>query len=270
MGDRKNRADEPLRGLSCDEDGVFIAGDVPLIYRRAVGDVDGDTVRPVHELEKLLVSAYGYTQGFSAQVAGLHLVARYMNEGKWVQAKIASVHLRFEDLADDLAVAKLLTAEAGYLSKSCSTCKEKDLRRSQRAVSKLDVSNEPRIPAGQTGGGEWTADGGSTRALTGPLVIPAQAIAPPMPLPMPFDLPVPPTEIAPFPFAVPGEGLKPPLVNPYPNKRRCVKEWEEAREFCEEQKRQGNLKPGYAGYGKDVERCILGQVSAECGGNPTA
>ncbi len=268
LGDRKNHLDEPLRGLSCDEDGVFIAGDVPLIFRRAV--IRGGStyaVRPVHELEKLLTSAYGRDRDFSTHSAGLHLVARYMNQGKWVLAKIASVHLRLGDITDDFALAKLLRTEAGYLAKHCSTCGEGSAR-AQRASAKQDVSNEPRVPAGQSGGGEWTGDGGNERQLSNPMVIPAQAIAPPMPVPMPFDLPLPPTEIAPFPFAIPGEGLKPPLANPYPNRRKCVKEWAEAQKFCEEQRRQKKLKPGYGGFGKDVQRCI--QVSGECGGNPTA
>jgi hypothetical protein len=217
----------------------------------------------------LLAAAYGDEWDFSAQIAGLDLVTRYMNEGRWTLAKIASVHLRLPEVSDDRALAKLLAAEARYLAKSCSSCGKKS-NHTSRAAAKRDVSDEPRVPAGSSDGGEWTTDSGYERQLANPLVIPAQAIAPPMPVPIPFDLPLPPTEIAPFPFAIPGEGLKPPLANPYPNKRKCVKEWEEAQKFCEEQRRQKKLKPGYPGFGKDVQRCILGQVSAECGGNPTA
>ena len=217
----------------------------------------------------MLAAAYGEEWDFSAQVAGLQLVARYMNEEKWVLAKIASVHLRLPEISDNLALAKLLATEAGYLAKSRSRCGQKSDHES-RAVAKRDVSAEPRVPAGESGGGEWTADDDHERLLSNPMVIPAQAIAPPVPVPIPFDLPLPPTEITPLPFAIPGESLKPPLTNPYPNKRKCVKEWEKAQKFCDEQLRQKKLKPGYSGFGKDVQRCILGQVSAECGGNPTA
>jgi hypothetical protein len=33
LSERLSHNHEPIRGLSCDEDGVFLAGDVPLIYR---------------------------------------------------------------------------------------------------------------------------------------------------------------------------------------------------------------------------------------------
>jgi hypothetical protein len=278
LGDQKNQADEPLRGLSCDEEGVFIAGDVPLIFRRAVGDGDGYTVRPVHELEKLLASAYGPDRDLSAQIAGLHLVARYMNQRNWVLAKIAAVHLRLPEISDDLALAKLLATEARYLAKSCSSCGQ-NTDRKRRAVAKRDVSGEPRVPAGESGGGEWTSGADYQRQLANPLVIPAQAIAPPIPIPAPFEIPLPPTEVTPFPFALPGAALQPPpLVNPYPNKRKCVEEWAEAEAFCRKMESEGKLVPGprgkrtrgYSGFGKDYNSCVLGQVSEECGGNPTA
>ena len=89
----------------------------------------------------------------------------------------------------------------------------------------------------------------------------------------------PPTEVAPFPFSLPGAGLRPPpLVNPYPNKRKCVEEWAEAEEFCKQMESEGKLVAGprgkrtrgYSGFGKDYNSCVLGRVSEECGGNPTA
>ncbi|HXE28145.1 MAG TPA: hypothetical protein VN656_06495 [Stellaceae bacterium] len=215
---------------------------------------------------------------FSAQISGLQLVARYMNEGKWALAKIAAVHLRLPEISDDLALAKLLATEARYLAKSCSSCGQKSDPKS-RAVAKRDVSGEPRVPAGESGGGEWTSDGGYERQLANPLVIPAQAIAPPMPIPAPLEIPLPPTEVAPFPFSLPGAGLRPPpLVNPYPNKRKCVEEWAEAEEFCKQMESEGKLVAGprgkrtrgYSGFGKDYNSCVLGRVSEECGGNPTA
>jgi len=267
-----------LRGLSCDADGVFLAGDVPLISRPKIKSHSASYApRPEGELEGLLAAAYGQGRDFSPQIAGLRLVARYMNEGKWVLAKIASVHLRLPEVDDDLALAKLLATETGYLAKGCSNCCERSTR-GDRAAVKRDVSDEPRMPAGQSDGGEWTTSN-NERQLSNPLVIPAQAIAPPMPIPAPFEIPLPPTEVAPFPFALPGAGLRPPpLVNPYPNKRKCVEEWAEAEAYCAEMLRQGKLVAGprgkrtrgYSGPGKDYNSCVLGQVSEECGGNPTA
>jgi tetratricopeptide (TPR) repeat protein len=197
-----------IRGLSCDDDGVFLAGDVPLIYRGCTAPSGAsDAPRPSSELEILLASAYGDEWDFSAQIAGLQLIARYMNEEKWALAKIASVHLRLPEISDDLALAKLLATEARYLAKSCSSCGQKSDYKSS-TVTRRDVSGEPRVPAGASGGGEWTSDGGYERQLANPLVIPAQAIAPPMPVPL--EIPLPPTEVAPFPFALPGAGLRPP------------------------------------------------------------
>ena len=81
-----------------------------------------------------------------------------------------------------------------------------------------------------------------------------------------------------FPVCTAGAGLQPPLVNPYPNKRKCVEEWAEAEEFCRKMEGEGKLVPGprgkrtrgYSGFGKDYNSCVLGQVSEECGGYPTA
>jgi hypothetical protein len=245
LSERLSNNHELIRGLSCDEDGVFLAGDVPLICRGSTASSNPSYApRPSFELEILLAAAYGDEWDFSAQIAGLQRVARYMNEGKWALAKIASVHLRLPEVSDGLALAKLLGTEAHYLARSCSSCGQKSNHKS-RAVVKRDVSGEPRVPTGTSGGGEWTSDGGYERQLSNPLVIPAQAIAPPMTIPGPFEIPLSPTEVTPIPFALPGASLRPPpLVNPYPNKRKCVEEWAEAEAYCEDMLRQGKLVAG--------------------------
>jgi hypothetical protein len=108
-----------IRGLSCDEDGVFLAGDVSLICRGSTGSSDPSyAARPSSELEILLAAAYGDEWDFSVQIAGLQVVARYMNEEKWALAKIASVHLRLPEISDDLALAKLLATEARYFAEA--------------------------------------------------------------------------------------------------------------------------------------------------------
>jgi hypothetical protein len=97
-----------------------------------------------------------------------------------------------------------------------------------------------------------------------PALIPAQAV----PMPLPFELPIPPTEITPFPFEIPNGNIREPIpVNPYSDRPDCVAEWAHATEFCNRQKTQGKLKPGYSGFGKDLMRCILGMVLEACGGN---
>jgi len=135
--------------------------------------------------------------------------------------------------------------------------------------------DEPRIPAGQPNGGEWTtggdADGssGSADANTG-LIIPAQITIPwDIPGVTPWDIPGMPSEITPFPFDFPGaERKRPPLpTNPFPRDPECAAEWAHAYDYCDEQQAKGNFRPGYAGPGKDYRSCLLGQVSERCGGN---
>ena len=243
LSERHPHNHDVIRGLSCDEDGVFLAGDVPLNYRDSMAPPHSSyTLRPRPELECLLAAGYSDHRDFSTQIAGLQLVARFMNAEKWASAKIAAVHLRLPEIKDDLALAKLLATEARYLAKSCSSCAQNSDRK-RRAAFKRDVSGEPRVPAGERDGGEWTSDGGYERQLSNPLVVPAQAIAPPMPIPVPFEIPLTPTEVAPFPFAVPGAGLRPLLVNPYPNKRKCVEEWTEAEAYCAKLLAEGKLVP---------------------------
>ena len=86
----------------------------------------------------------------------------------------------------------------------------------------------------------------------------------------PFEMirPIPLPEEVPYPLIVPR--VRPPRVNPYPRRGKCVEEWEAAYKFCDEQLKQRAFKPGYRGFGRNYERCVLGQVSEECGGNPVA
>ena len=134
----------------------------------------------------------------------------------------------------------------------------------KRSARKRDVSTEPRIPKGQHGGGQWTTDGGT--------VIPAQITIPfpgsgtfiaPRPIPI-----LPPIPLTPINPTLPnGDSLTP--TNPYPEKERCVEEWEYAIKKCSELARQEKLGPR-SGYGVNYNKCLLGLVSADCGGNPVA
>jgi hypothetical protein len=188
------RAGSATYGLSCDEEGVFLAGDIRLVTRDL--DSAGQAVyktRPVSEVGWLLTKSYGAEVDFSNQIQGLKRVAAYMTEGRWVLAKITAVQLRFPELPDNAAVQRAITAHE-YLTKCrCETAADRKAR-------KRDVSDEPRIPAGQTGGGQWTMEGGSAASQRSSLLIPVQAITAPTAIPAPFELPMPPT------------GLNPPLA----------------------------------------------------------
>ncbi len=259
----------PVRGISCDEDGVFIAGDVPLVT--SCPNSEGERVyrcRSTREINFLVSNAFGPDADFSDRGAQLNLVARYMNEGKWVLAKIAAVHLRVPELSDDRALKRLVRADAELKRIYRSSCQAGCSELHRGRASKRDVSQESRIPAGQPGGGEWESqDSRSTPIPKAPLV-PVQAV--PMPLPLPFEFPVPPSEFTPLPFVIPNGNIREPIpANPYPDRPDCVEEWADAYRFCRSQQQQGKLKPGYGGFGKDFGRCVMGMVSEACGGNAT-
>ncbi|HWE72528.1 MAG TPA: hypothetical protein VG328_05155 [Stellaceae bacterium] len=128
---------ELIRGLSCDEHGVFLAGDVPLIYRGSAGRSGSLYVVRHMWFVRGPNSKFCWRQRTAkngiAQVASLQLIARYMNEKKWALAKIASVQLRLPEISDDLGLAKLLATEAGYLAKRCSSCGRKSDHKSRAA-----------------------------------------------------------------------------------------------------------------------------------------
>jgi hypothetical protein len=152
--------------------------------------------------------------------------------------------------------------------------------------------DEPRIPAGQPGGGEWTTgnaaetpapvpsareNGGAASpepdGRVAPPLVPAQVTIPwDAPAEIPWEIPGAPSEITPLPFDFPGaERRRPPLpTNPFPRDPECVEEWAAAYDYCDKMQDEGKLRPGYSGPGKDYRSCVLGQVSERCGGNPTA
>jgi hypothetical protein len=136
--------------------------------------------------------------------------------------------------------------------------------------------DEPRVPAGGPNGGQWTTGGGSgalsssngvgdgstrTSQLTIPWDLPAD---------IPFDIPEIPSEITPAPLDFPGAQFHPagPLpTNPHPDDPECEQEWADAFRFCDRMYREGKLGPR-SGFGRDMQRCLLGQISERCGGNP--
>lgn len=186
-----------------------------------------------------------------------------MTEGKWVLTKIAAVHLRLPNVSDDLLLRKFQPVGATSIKKRCSCGRPKRLERRSHHARKRDVSNEPRIPAGQSDGGEWTTDGGSEKPMSNPFVVPAQAIAPPMPMPWIDLLPDLPTEVTPLPLQIPNGEARELPKNPYPDRPDCAAQWAAAYEFCSSKRKE--FKKGYHGWGENMAKCLLGQVTADCG-----
>ena len=128
-------------GLVCDKDGVAL-GAVDLA--RAVLDARGVRkceVRPIGEVGQVLRVAYGPQpdEMVSRLHRGLHRAAKWIAAGDVGRAGIEAVMLRLPDLTP-VAVAKL--AQVTNLEKGSDAWE-----------------SEPRIAAGQTGGGQWTTDG---------------------------------------------------------------------------------------------------------------
>jgi hypothetical protein len=100
-----------------------------------------------------------------------------------------------------------------------------------------------------------------------PAVTPAQ-----LTIPAPFDFALPRGIPLPQEFVSP-LGIYPrrELVNPYPDRPECEEEWSQARAYCDDLEKRGLLGVGdYRGMGRTFRDCVMGQVSADCGGNPTA
>jgi hypothetical protein len=133
-------------GLACDKDGVAL-GKAELVRRGP--DLRGALryeVRPVDKFGRILRTAYGPQpdEVIHRLHRGLRHVAASIEAGDLCRAGVGAVLLGFPDLKP-AAMAKL--AEFAELEKDGSAWQ-----------------NEPRIPAGQAGGGQWTTGGGASTA----------------------------------------------------------------------------------------------------------
>ena len=271
LWDRRSRENGLPRGLSCDEQGIFLAGEMPFTRRGA--DARGRTSyvpRHFSEINFALSRGYGFRIDFSDRAELLRLAAEAMTAGDWTRATLATVHLKLPDLPDQAAVERLQKAVA-VLKYEAAGCSGARCRRCTPIIHRRDVSDEPRIPIGSPGGGRWTTDGttggGTSRRPPSRLLHPVQAVPIPFPGTIPLPLtprllpPIPLTPIIPYP-----EGYFP--TNPYPERAECMEEWEYAQRQCTSLETQGKLGRR-SGFGKSLARCLLGMVSEECGGNPT-
>ena len=146
-------------GLACDDDGVAL---------RPVALIEGETdaagrgvyrMRPAAEVEKALRLAYGFgPEKIERSQEGLTRIAELLDAGERVQASIRAVQLAFPEIATD-AMAKL--ARAASLQKF-----------------NPNWAQEPRVPAGNPGGGDWTNDGavGDGGAEVRPIAAPLNPI----------------------------------------------------------------------------------------------
>jgi hypothetical protein len=265
FGRRFSLSDVPGTGVSCDRNGLFVGG-VPLL-ERCCGEGPETSgqwqPRQLSDLNYDLSKRYGVLVELNRNIAGLQAVARALGRGDLLHAQIAALHL---EIPDPPPMAKSQTA--GEIV---------DLARQLHASGLLkadwDPTKHPRWPAGSSSGigGEFApaenAVADSTTAGAGAPVIPAQ-ITIPAPLELPDIIPFP-SEIVPPPIAIPDTYPR-ELRNPYPDRPDCKKEWENAIRKCNELANSGRFRrDDYRGMGEFFYQCVMGYVSADCGGNPT-
>lgn len=255
-------------GIFCSESGVFV-GAIPLLERSlgsGPGGQDQWQTCPVSDINHELSKCYGLPIEFDRKLSGLQVVARALSRGDVIHAQIATVHL-------EIPTPPVLT-------KSVQTAGEIIDLASQLSASALlkedwDPAQHPRWPAGSPDsiGGQFApadaiSDASADDKSSDAPVIPVQIT-----IPVPFDIPsgIPfPSEIVPPPIVVPDIYPR-ELRNPYPDRPECKDEWANAIRKCRQMVEDGRFgRDDYRGMGEFFYQCVMGHVSAECGGNPTA
>jgi hypothetical protein len=266
IGQRFGLSDKPGSGVSCSENGLFV-GEVPIL-ELTIGTNGSAQWQPrrMSDVNCDLSKRYGLPVELNAKTGELTAIARALGRGDLLCAQITTLHLRIPDPPPP--------------TRSTQTASEIiDLARHLQASSLLkadwDPTKHPRWPAGSPGGvgGEFapggTATGGSAPKNPNARVIPAQ-----LTIPAPFDFPIPgvipfPSEIVPPPV-IPNISPRDVPRNPYPDRPECAEEWASAERYCKQLLDKKLLgRDGYRGMGKFFYQCVMGQVSARCGGNAT-
>ncbi|MEJ0064609.1 MAG: hypothetical protein WDM85_03610 [Caulobacteraceae bacterium] len=240
-------------GVRCDARGLFV-GDIPLLER-----VGGTSWRPrrVDDLDRELSASYGLPIALEAKSRGLAATALALGNGELAKAQITALFLRLPDpppLTKSVATASEIADLAHRLAHSGLLKRE------------WNPDQHPRWPAGSAGGigGEFAPAGAGNGAATNPHLTSDQGVS--VPMDIPWDEPL----LRPFPTEIVPPPVTGPIPrNPYPTRPECVKEWNDAEEYCARLAKQGLLgKDPYRGHGNSFEQCVRGQVSEKCGGNP--
>jgi len=129
-------------GLACDQQGVALGAADLARPGLGGGSLGRCEVLSLGELDEVLKSAYGPQPKDTVQRVhrGLHRAAGWIDAGDVGRAGIETVNLGLPDLT---AEAMIKLAEIADLKKRGDAWRD-----------------EPRVPAGQPGGGQWTSDGG--------------------------------------------------------------------------------------------------------------
>jgi hypothetical protein len=273
LGRRFGLSENSGGGVSCSEKGLFVDR-MPLL-ERICDRPHSEQWRPrlVSDLNREFSERYGMPIDFAGKAGGLAAVTRALNRGDILHARIVTLHLQ---IPDPPALTKGAPSAREIINLS------KQLRASGLLKADWDPRKHPRWPAGSPGGigGEFApqgdVDASSVGGQSAP-IIPAEIVIPTpeltIPRLFPPELAVPrgaprPSEITPAPLAPPDVNPFTIPRNPYPRRRKCVREWEEATDYCLELFAKGQMGRDYnRGQGRTVSECIMGRVSQDCGGN---
>ena len=100
----------PVRGLSCDESGVYFGGDCPLVTPCEAEGRKIYRVHPLDEINKVLAAGFSSEVDLSRRLPTLEKIADLLTDGWLGLAQITALRMRLPELADDGAVARLRKA----------------------------------------------------------------------------------------------------------------------------------------------------------------
>jgi len=138
-------------GLSCDDEGLLLAGNCRLI--QACLNRDGHLfyrARPASEFNALLTAAYGEPVDATPLYSAVEHIANLMTERNWSRARLAALHLRLPELTDTSAAARVLKVDALL-----------------KVTASFDPDKHPRWPMGSQDG-----HGGEFRSSDGAFLVP--------------------------------------------------------------------------------------------------
>lgn len=99
-------------GLSCDSEGLLLAGNCRLITAAlTTEDQKSYRVRPLAEVNAILSAGYGGPVNAADAYPRLQRVAEQMSQGDWTRATLGALELRLPDLSDQSAARRVLAAD---------------------------------------------------------------------------------------------------------------------------------------------------------------
>jgi hypothetical protein len=258
--------------VACSKEGLFV-GDVPLLIKSGeCGEPPDWLPRPLYELNNELTERFGVSTEFASKMTGLLAVAKALNQGDIARAQVTTLHMRIPEIP---SLEKFEGRPTNFLETAAR------LHASGLLGKDWDADKHPRWPAGTSDGvgGQFSPAGGGSQGtsseISGGSLTQAQIT-----IPFDFDLPEipvwrlpfpPPTEFVPPPVAIPDVNPRDQPRNPYPRRKKCVQEWAEAEDFCDQLIKEKKLgKEPQRGQGQWRYQCVLGRVSEDCGGNATS